>query len=104
MLNSNLSKPSVLSLRPVVQPVVPATINMPQSMTVFNLKEISSKLKNFKAVPQTSSPTVSFIINVLTNKETSKQSETFIEDSKPTSHNNPIQQTTISIRSYDIQS
>lgn len=31
-------------------------INMPQSMIVFNLKEISSKLKNFKSVENASVP------------------------------------------------
>ncbi len=95
MLNPNFSKPSVLSLRPVVQPVAakharPATINMPQSMTVFNLKEISSKLKHFKAppvpaTPPTNSPTVSFILNVLTSEDTPQP-----PPSNPVSEDQPI--------------
>ena len=60
-------------------------INMPQSMTVFNLKEISSKLKNFKTIssnlsdttsprkinlpPKPNSSTASVILSVLNNQK-----------------------------------
>jgi hypothetical protein len=49
--HSKLATMISLASKPVsVSKIGPININIPQSMTVFNLKEISSKFKNFKTI------------------------------------------------------